>query len=67
MTCSRHQSLQIFEFQCSKSLFLFIEGGQEIKTKIWRIGIRIFGDSDVVNKLQAAKKILLKVKTITNS
>ena len=29
LTCSRHQSLQIFEFQFSKSLFLFIEGGQE--------------------------------------
>ena len=29
ITCSRHQSLQIFEFQFSKSLFLFIEGGQE--------------------------------------
>ena len=32
ITCSRHQSLQIFEFQASKSLkslFLFIEGGQE--------------------------------------
>mgnify|MGYP001440622849 CR=1 FL=1 len=29
ITCSRHQSLQIFVFQFSKSLFLFIEGGQE--------------------------------------
>ena len=29
LTCSRHQSLQIFEFQFSKSLFLLIEGGQE--------------------------------------
>ena len=29
ITCSRHQSLQIFKFQFSKSLFLFIEGGQE--------------------------------------
>ena len=29
ITFSRHQSLQIFEFQFSKSLFLFIEGGQE--------------------------------------
>ena len=29
LTCSRHQSLQIFKFQFSKSLFLFLEGGQE--------------------------------------
>jgi hypothetical protein len=29
LTCSRHQSLQIFEFQFSKSLFLFTEGEQE--------------------------------------
>ena len=29
ITCSPHQSLQIFEFQFSKSLFLFIERGQE--------------------------------------
>ena len=29
ITCSRHQSFQIFEFQFSKSLFLFIEGVQE--------------------------------------
>ena len=47
------------------SSLLFIEGGQKTffigqkcflvplqkKTKIWRIRIRIFGDSDVVNKL----------------
>ena len=26
-----------------------------MKTKIWRIGIRIFGDSDVVNKLYEVK------------
>ena len=29
ITCSRHRTLQKFEFQFSKSLFLFIEGGQE--------------------------------------
>ena len=35
LTCSRHQSLQKFEFQFSKALFLFIEGGQE---HIFQIG-----------------------------
>ena len=72
LTCSRHRTLQIFEFQFSKSLFLLLKGGKKTflllaenifwtnnkmfscpptKTKIWRIGIRIFGGSDVVNKL----------------
>ena len=33
-----------------------------MKTKIWRIGIRIFGDSDVVNKLiDAVPSVLTKI------
>ena len=51
--------LQIFVFVIEggqENIFLLVENifWTNEKTKIWRIGIRIFGGSDVVNKLVVA-------------